>query len=141
MADTIQIQPASMDQVRQGQKRRITVSDDVGSVVRQIQEIDSRLGVIWDDDGEFFAVVEQDGPRQRLVLTAQELDHRVLNRLREIASPDYDYVAEIDRMDREADKESDHRFSEETGEIGEYLAHCVRKDIQAQNKIIVPRGV
>src|SRR5690348_4184103 len=106
MADTIQIQAASIDQVRHGKKRRLTVTDDVGSVVRQIQEIDPRLGVIWDDDGEFFAVVEQDGPKQRIVLTALELDHRVLARVRELASEDYDYVAEIEKLDREAEKES-----------------------------------
>jgi len=135
------LQPASIAQVRQGKHRRITVEADVGSIVQQIQEIDPRLGVIWDDDGEFFAVVEQDGPKQRLVLTALELDHRVLERLREISSPDYDYVAEMDRMDREADKEKDHRFMQEVGENAEVMAHALRKDLSYQGKIFIPEWV
>ncbi len=132
------LQPASITQVRQGKHRRITVEADVGSVVAQIKEIDPRLGVIWDEDGEFFAVVEQDGSKQRLVLTAQELDHRVLQRLREISSPDYDYVAEMDRMDAVADREKDHRFMQEVGENAEVMAHALRTDLQHKGKIFIP---
>jgi len=130
----MQLQPASIAQVRQGKKRRITVEADVGSVVAQIREIDPRLGVIWDDDGEFFAVVEQDGPKQRTVLTALELDHRVLERIRELASPDYDYVAEMDRIDAEADRRKEQRFREEVGENAEVMAHALRKDLGAKYK-------
>ncbi|HXJ92628.1 MAG TPA: hypothetical protein VMT20_07070 [Terriglobia bacterium] len=142
----MELQPASIAQVRQGKKRRITVTEDVGNVVRQIKEIDSRLGVIWDDDGEFFAVVEQDGPKQRIVLTAQELDHRVLHRLLEISSPDYDYVGEMDRMDAQADKEKDHRFSQEVGENAEVMAHALRTDLKRDHgwsggKIFIPDWV
>lgn len=113
---------------------------DVGSVVKQIKEIDSRLGVIWDDDGEFFAVVEQDGPKQRTVLTALELDHRVLQRVREISHPDYDYVAEMDAIDARADREKDARFSQEVGENAEVMAHALRKDLGAtyKGRIYVP---
>lgn len=139
----MELQPASIAQVRQGKKRRITVEADVGSVVKQIQEIDPRLGVVWDDDGEFFLVVEQDGAKQRTVLTALELDHRVLQRVKEIASPDYDYVAEMDRIDAEADKEKDHRFQQEVGENAEKMAHALRSDLKRDygwsgSKIIVP---
>ncbi len=132
------LQPASITQVRQGKHRRITVEADVGSVVAQIKEIDPRLGVIWDEDGEFFAVVEQDGPKQRLVLTALELDHRVLQRLKEISSADYDYVAEMDRMDAVADREKDHRFMQEVGENAEVMAHALRSDLQHKGKIFIP---
>ena len=135
------LQPASIAQVRQGKHRRVTVTADVGSVVKQIQEIDPRLGVIWDEDGEFFAVVEQDGPKQRIVLTALELDHRVLERIRELASPDYDYVAEIDRMDAVADKEKDHRFMQEVGENAEVMAHALRTDLEYKGKIFIPPWV
>ena len=135
------LQPASIAQVRQGKHRRVTVTADVGSVVKQIQEIDPRLGVIWDEDGEFFAVVEQDGPKQRIVLTALELDHRVLQRIRELASPDYDYVAEMDRMDAVADKEKDHKFMQEVGENAEVMAHALRSDLEYKGKIFIPPWV
>ena len=135
------LQPASIAQVRQGKHRRINVTADVGSVVKQIQEIDPRLGVIWDEDGEFFAVVEQDGPKQRIVLTALELDHRVLQRIRELASPDYDYVAEMDAMDKQADKEKEHKFMQEVGENAEVMAHALRTDLQYKGKIFIPPWV
>jgi hypothetical protein len=136
--DQLNLQPASITQVRQGKKRRLTVTDDVGSVVRQIKEIDPKLGVIWDDDGEFFAVVEQDGPKQRMVLTAQELDHRVLLRIKEIAKEDYDYVAEMDRIDEQADRDKDHRFSQQVGENAEVMAHALRTDLSHKGKIFIP---
>ena len=135
------LQPASIAQVRQGKHRRITVEADVGNVVAQIKEIDPRLGVIWDDDGEFFAVVEQDGLKQRIVLTALELDYRVLARIKELASPDYDYVAEMDAMDKLADKEKDRRFHNEVGERAEVMAHALRDDLQFKGKIFVPEWV
>ena len=135
------LQPASIAQVRQGKHRRITVEADVGSIVQQIQEIDPRLGVIWDEDGEFFAVVEQDGPKQRIVLTALELDYRVLQRIKELASPDYDYVAEMDKMDAVADKEKEHKFMQEVGENAEVMAHALRTDLQYKGKIFIPPWV
>ena len=135
------LQPASIAQVRQGKHRRVTVTADVGSVVKQIQEIDPRLGVIWDEDGEFFAVVEQDGPKQRIVLTALELDYRVLQRIRELASPDYDYVAEMDKMDQQADKEKEHKFMQEVGENAEVMAHALRSDLEYKGKIFIPPWV
>lgn len=134
----MQLQPASITQVREGKHGRVTVEADVGSVVQQIQEIDPRLGVIWDEDGGFFAVVEQDGPRQRIVFTCLELDYRVLERVRELASEDYDYVADMERIDAQADRAKDHRFSQEVGERAELMAHALRSDLQYKGKVFVP---
>ena len=133
------IAPASLAQIRMGRDgRRVVVSEDVGNVAAQIHEIDPRLGLVWNEKGEFFMVVEQDGLTERLVLTAKECDQRIVERVRQIASPDYDYGAEVDRLDAAAEKAKDHRFHEETGEVAERLAHALRKDLQHKGKVFVP---
>jgi hypothetical protein len=59
--------------------------------------------------------------------------------MEQIANPSYDFMAEVEAMDRQAEKDKDHAFHEETGEIAEELAHAVRKDLGATNKVFVPR--
>jgi hypothetical protein len=139
----VELQAATLAQVRAGRDgRRILVEDDVLEIAGMIRQVDERLSLHWNENGGFFSVVEtaEDG-RERLVLSAQELDGRVLERIQQIAHPDYNYVAELDKLDAQAEREKEHRFSEQTGEIGERLAHALRTDLQAKNKIIVPGGV
>jgi hypothetical protein len=139
----VELQAATLAQVRAGRDgRRILVEDDVLEIAGMIRQVDEHLSLHWNETGEYFSVVEtaEDG-RERLVLSAQELDGRVLERIQQIAHPDYNYVAELDKLDAQAEREKEHRFSEQTGEIGERLAHALRTDLQAKNKIIVSRGV
>jgi hypothetical protein len=136
----MEIQPATLAQVRQGRDgRRVLIEEDVLDVARRLQAIDPSLALHWNENGNYFVLTETDAAgTERMVLTAQELDDRLLARVQQIMHPSYDYAAELDRQDRQADRERDHRFAEQTGEVGERLAHAVRKDIQAKNKIIVP---
>lgn len=139
----MEIQPATLAQVRAGRgARTIIIEEDVLDVAARLKQIDPQLSLHWNETGGYFSVVEtgQDG-RERLVLSAQELDDRVIQRVQQIAHPSYNYGLELDRMDDRADREKDHRFHEQTGEIGERLAHALRTDLQAKNKIILPRGV
>jgi hypothetical protein len=134
----MEIQPASIAQVRAGRGgRAILIEDDVLDIARRLQAIDESLRLRWNEQGEFFVIYQVLDDAEKLVLTAQELDERVLRRVREIAHPSYDYMAEVDRMDKQSRKDADHRFYEETGEVGERLAHAVRRDLQAQNKVFV----
>jgi tRNA threonylcarbamoyladenosine modification (KEOPS) complex Cgi121 subunit len=139
----VEIQPATLAQVRAGRDgRRIVVEDDVLNIASRLKQIDPCLSLHWNEKGEHFVVVEtsEDGD-ERLVLTALQLDERVLERVGRIASPSYDYAREVDRLDAQAEREKDHRFHEQTGEVAERLAHALRQDLQAKNKIILPRGV
>lgn len=138
----MEIQHATFAQVRDGRDgRRVLVEEDVLNITTQIREIDPSLGVYWNEYGEHFVVTETlpDGT-EKLVTTALELDHRLLAHLRTLASPDYDYGKEIDRIDNQAEKDKDHRFAEQIGERGEALAHALRKDLQAKNRIYIPGG-
>lgn len=135
------IEPASIAQVRQGKDgRNILIEDDVLSIARGLLDIDPNLRLRWNDRGHYFVIywINAQGD-EKLVLTSKELTPAILERVRYIQSPAYDYIAEVDRMDRQAKKEEDHRFHEEAGEIGERLAHAVRRDLQDKSKIILPK--
>jgi hypothetical protein len=135
----MEIQPASIAQVRAGRNgRKVLIEDDVLHIAKRLQEIDRSLRLRWNEQGEFFVVYQVLDGSEKLVLTARELDERIVQRVRKIAHPSYDYVAEMERMDRRAEKDADHRFHEQTGEIGERMAHALRKDLQAQNKVFIP---
>lgn len=139
----MEIVPATLAQVRAGRDgRRVLIEDDVLDVAQQLKAIDESLSLHWNEQGSYFVVIHTDEKgTENLVLTARELDNRVIDRVRQIGSANYDFLAEVDRLDKQAERDADHRFSERTGEIGERLAHAVRQDLQAKNKIILPRGV
>jgi hypothetical protein len=96
--DAIQIQPASFDQlvVRQGRaagrhlRRR-------GGVAQQLREIDPRFRLAYSEAEDITIVSHDDGDSEELKFTAKGTpDHRIVQRAREIASPGYDFLAELD---------------------------------------------
>lgn len=136
------IPAATIDQVRLGRDgRKVTITDDVGNIAAKLKAISPKLGLQWNERGEFFAVVEHDGPRERLVTTALELDDRLVKRIELLASPTHDYGKELERIDLQVDRDHDHRFAERSGEISERLAFHVRKDVEAKNRVFLPKGV
>lgn len=136
------VQPASIAQVRMGKDGGlITIDEDVGGVAAQLREIDPKLKLAWNDKGEFFYVAEDDGREERLVFTARECDGRIVERARQIASESYDLTAEMDRIDKAAEKRIDDRFHERLGEAGEKAAYALREDLQAKHRVVVPRDV
>lgn len=139
----MEIQPASIAQVRARDTGGIfTVDEDVGHIAAQIREVDPSLSLHWSEGGGHFEVRElcADG-KDRLVLTCNELDGRVVERLRQIRHPSYDYMAEIDRLDRQADRDKEHASSERIGEVGEKLAYALRKDLLHTGKAFIPKDL
>ncbi len=139
----MQLQYASLAQVRKGKGgRNVVVENDVMDVVRRISEIDPNLSVHWNDDGEFFEIRElcKDG-KERLVLTTQMLDQRLLDHLRLIGSPDWNVGEEMERHEDKREKDLDHAYHEKVGPIGERMAHALRKDLEYQGRVFLPRGV
>ncbi len=142
----MEIEPATLAQVAMGRDGKMhEVDDDVGGIALRLKEIDDSLRLRWNEFGGFFVIYQMldtaEGLLEKLVLTAQELDGRIIKRVEQITHPSYDFVAEMDRMDEEAQKDKDHAFHEQTGEVAERMAHAVRKDLEAQNKAFVPKDV
>lgn len=126
----MELQPATLAQVRAAKGGRlITVDADVGDVVRQLRDIDDTLRVRYAEDGGYFVVYQllANGD-EHLVLTAQRLDARIVDRIRKINSAAYDFVAELEAGDRQREADHDHKLREQIGEIGERLHFAMRKD-------------
>lgn len=133
-------QRASLAQVRAGRGGRLVeVGPDVLDIGKRILEIDPNLRLRWNDNGEYFVIYEAtpDGG-EKLVTTTPVLDQRLLDHLRLIGSPGYDAGLEMEKHEKAREGAQEHAFKEEVGEKAELLAHAVRKDLQAQNRIIVP---
>lgn len=135
------IEPASLAQVRTGRNgRRILIEEDVLDVARQLRELDESLRVYWNEAGEYFVIVEVlPNGDESLVTTAQELTPALVGHMRQIAKENF--AEELERMDRQADRERDHAFAESVGEHGERAAHALRKDLLFGGRIFVPRGI
>jgi hypothetical protein len=137
------MQRATLTQVRAGRGGRLVEIDaDVMNICDRIREIESSLGVDWSEDGSYFRIYQlgQDN-RKHTVTTTLELTPEVVEVIRRIADPKYDLASELERLDDQADREKEHAFSEQVGEVGERLHHAMRKDLQTQDRIYLPRGV
>lgn len=122
----------------------VLIEADVGNVARDLEEIDPALKLRWSDVGEYFVVYFEppDRPnRQELVLTAQECDQRIVKRVREISNPDYNYLAECDRLDRQAEQRRDNEFRERIGEGAERLYYEIRKAKGVRSKAFIPEAI
>lgn len=141
----MEIKPASLLQVQNAQDgRMIVIDDDVLGVARQLKEVDESLCLRYAEAGGYFVVYQEseDGTEQHLVLTSQELNPQVVERVRQISSPGYDYVAELDKQDAAAERARDHAFREKTGDVAERLAFAVRKDLgQVSDRAFVTKKV
>lgn len=133
--DSIEINPASLTQVMQTRKGgMLLVDDDVQNVAQSLRDIDPSLRLRFDPHADYFCVYqvveEPDGSEsEKMVTTAQDLDHRIVHRVREVVSPRYDFMAELDKQDAAAAKAKDDEQTERYGDIADKLAWALRKDL------------
>ena len=134
----MEITPATFAQIKTGRDgRRVTITEDVGDVARRLHDISPKLILQWNEYGKYFVVIERaENGDERLVFTAQECDDRIVKRAEQITSPSYDFLAEVEQMDRQAEKEKDHKFSEQVGEVAEHMAHALRKDLNPGKAVV-----
>ncbi len=128
----MKIQPATLDQVAIGRNgKRIAIDADVGSVAQQLQQIDSNLELYFNEDGGYYEVrcKHPVSGKPYLVLTAQELDGRIIDRMHQIRDPQYNFAKELEADEAAMKKELEHKRKEQVGEVGERLAHAIRKDL------------
>lgn len=128
----MEIRPASLAQVQQAPDgRMVVVDDDVLGIAQQLKEIDPSLCLRYSEAGEYFVIYQQsdDGVHQHLILTSQDLNPQVVERVRQIGSEHYDYMKELEAQDAAVERARDHAFSEKTGEVAERLSFAIRKDL------------
>lgn len=135
MSRQIDIEPASIAQVKRTDRGKlVAVDDDVQNVANDLAEIDKGLKLSYDPDQDIYIVfhkrVEGDGSvSEHLVTTARECDQRIVWRVKEISLPGYDYAAELERVEAAAKKARDDQFREEIAPLAEELRHAMRRDL------------
>lgn len=147
--DYIDIRPGTMRQVHRAlaSGRLVEVTHGPNEVGAKLREIDESLHLHYDPYELIWVVMQErslpDGStKEELVTTAQEedCDDRLVARVRQIASSSYDYVAEIERVEAEADKEHAARQSERFGDASERLAFAVSRDLGRHETSHTPKS-
>jgi len=130
----------------------VIVDADSCSVVKDLKAIDPSLEVRFVDGPEPYFAVFQDlstesRKEQHLVTTAQAyptsfgtytgLDARVVERVRKITNPGYDFMAEAEQIKREHDSAKRREREDVLGEAAERAAHAIRKDLGVKTKAFV----
>lgn len=152
------IEPASVEQVRVGTDGRMVVIDaEASQVVKDLQAMIPEIRVRFAEDAKppFWAiyVLEADGRSTHLVLTQQAtltssgtyagLDQRVVERVAEIdpqGRGHYDYAKEIEQASELARKRGRERHRERMDEIGEQAQRELRQHMgKKPSRIFVPR--
>lgn len=148
--ERIEIQPANVAQVhRTSVGKNILIDDDVQGIARDLATIDPSLKLEFDPHEELYIVYQArllgDGSVEDTLVTTWSverngpLDKRLSKRVAQIASEGYDYAAELDRIDREAQAAEDHAFTERFGPMAERLADALLKDLgEDKGRIFVP---
>jgi hypothetical protein len=145
----MEITPASLPQIQKGRRGRVVFVDhDAFDIAKRLREIDTSLRLAWNEFGEYFVVYQilrgpNDSEIEHLVTTWDPKtngapDGRLVERVMKIAHPEYDFAAELDRIDREADKKNDYEFAQKVGPYAERLYHAMRKEMGIKDSIIVP---
>jgi|SRR5215831_14498255 len=129
---TIEITPASLAHVTKGRGGSfVTIEDDVLDIAKQIQEVHPEFELQYNEEGEYFRVVQATpGYRKHTVTTALEADTRLVNRLKAlVADPEANRQSQVEN-DRRVEANQDHRFSEAVGEASERLAFAIRSELK-----------
>lgn len=135
----IEIDPVAADQVVRAGEHWIRITDDVTGVAKELYEIDPRIHLRYNGMQKFYAVYyEDENGDQTLISTWKECDKRIVRRVEQIYHESYDLVADMEKFDKEADAEQARREDEVFGDLGEKLAHAIRKDLELdKNRIFV----
>lgn len=136
MYSMLEIRPANLAQVVDYDGRMVEVASDVTNVAVQLREIDPNLKLLFAMDAKDpYWMVRHDVPKpdgsveEQLVLTSMDLGSHIVERVRQITGEGYDFVGELERLDAEAKKREDQKFTDQRAPILEKLEHAVRKDL------------
>jgi hypothetical protein len=151
--ERVEIQPAGVAQVHRALRtgRRVLITEDVQDIASDLKEIRATLKLEFDPDSDLFVVMDvvtnPDGSIEDKLVTVWDverngqLDRRLVERIREIAAPGYDLVAELEKRERQDERDRSSRFREQVGPAAEKLKWALRKDLGAdKNRAFIPGG-
>lgn len=124
-----------------GEYEYVEIEDDVLNIANTLYEIDPHLRLRFSEAGGYFVVywkpADADEGDGYLVLTAQELDWRIVRRIQEIGSKDYDFTQEIERVEAANRKAEQERRHELLGETHERAYFELRKLMGVKSKAFI----
>jgi hypothetical protein len=130
MPEFVDITPASIAQVqRLGDGRLVSIEDDVANVAKDLAALGPFELFLDADQGVFVVMQRMTDDSESLVTTSKECDQRLVARVRQVMSPDYDLVGEIEKSEAQADAQRTYERREQIGEVAERLAHAFKKDL------------
>jgi hypothetical protein len=150
MSWTGEIQPATIEQIRQGKDGKMhVITEDAGGIAQRLREIDKRLHLRYSERGEYYVVYarEENEPEGSgyLVATYQELDARIVKDLERIKwlneQPGYSYADALEEKNAEAEAKREYDFSQKIKENAEQLAWAIRKDLNEPGQIVVSKDI
>jgi hypothetical protein len=151
------VEPASIEQIRQAADGRVVlISAEESTIAADLQRIDKRLRLSRNDKGGFWTVYEMpeggcpcpkpDCEHGHLVLTATSLDDRIVKRV-EFIDPQgrggYSFADALEQ-NRNARLRAERNEREEFyGDLGEKVAHALRKDLgeKYKGRVFKPREI
>ena len=122
----------------------VLISAGASTIAADLKRIDKRLCVRWCEAGNppYFAVyMEPEGGcpcpnpdcfHGELVLTAQELDDRIVKRIEYIDThgrSGYDFAEALEQQRRDRERRERQEREERAGLLGEQMAHALRRDL------------
>lgn len=153
------VEPATISQIRfDDEGRLVEISADAGGVVDNLRRIDAGFRVRLNQQGGSWLIWhewhegcahngEGNEGSSYLVNTAHAyqgvtgawmgLDDRLVERMRQIGSEDYDFVGELDRQRAGREKVNAEKREEAWGDLAEKGAHALRKDLGDKSRAFI----
>ena len=133
--ESVEITPLPFDRamkLRNG--KRVAITADVGDIAKQLREINPDLKLFYNSQAAAYCVelhtTESNGSvTEHLVGAYDEIDARVLTRIRQVMHPDYDLEAEIAKSEAAADRAQEQKMAEALGDAGEKMGFALQKDL------------
>lgn len=155
--DTIRVEPprATLGELQLTNRlQMVRIDRDVLGVAERLKRIDTGLvlmfdkNVEWEDGrGKGIYVLYWEGLNDRgqlvedFVGAYRELDQRIVNLIERIDAQGrgrHDLATELEKLEREKEREHDRETTERMGPMGELLRHAIRKDLGATGSQSLP---
>jgi hypothetical protein len=150
--DTIRIEPprATLGELQLTNRlEMVRVEGDVLGVADRLKRIDRGLVLLFDKKQEIYVLYhegldERGHFKESLVGAYRELDQRIVNLIERIDAQGrghHDLATELEKLERQKDREEDAAQTERMGPLAEQLRHALRKDLGLTGSQSLPVSV
>lgn len=127
----MEIEPrnASIGQVVNSKGKTVWIDPATSEWAYKLSQIHPSLKLEVNEDENVFIIKAVEGNREYLVTTTLDLDDRFLRRVQEVVSDGYNFMAELEIVEKQAKRDFERKQDDITGDACERLAHAIRKEL------------